>query len=225
MSKKRVIASAFAGVVLVIVLSLAIIRQPWGFVRHLPDARGADFSYMDLSDLFVEGGSGVSFEGADFNHANLRNSSFVHCRIIMQNVNMEGADLTGVCLSGVDFEDSNFSGANLNDAEVYQVDFIGVDFQDARLGFEAQGRIFMDNANLCGADLTQLKNIGGVYSWRGAKYDSSTLWPENFDPNYHGMILIQSKQNNLRDSLLWKDLTSESRERIHRARVYVEVIP
>ncbi len=51
----------------------------------------------------------------------------------------------------------------------------------------------MNDANLCGADLSRLENVSGVYDWHGAKYDSSTVWPKDFDPNKLDMVLVQSK--------------------------------
>ena len=187
-SNSKVILSAFAGAVFVVVLSLSVVRQPWDFVRHLPNAAGADFSGMNLSNIYIESGSVITFEGADFSFANLRNS-FVRCN--MQNTNMKGADLRNIRLYRVNLKGANLSDANLNNAEIYEVDFTGADFQGASLGFNARGRIDMSDANLCGADLSKLENTDRIY-WRdGIRYDSSTLWPDDFDPNGFGLVLVK----------------------------------
>ena len=193
----KVILSAIAGAIFVVVLSLSIIRQPWEFIRHLPNANGANFSSMNLSHICLEGGSNVTFEGADFSFSNLSYSYFANCNLNMENTNMKGANLENSILSTVNFKNANLSASNLNNAEIYQVDFTGVDFRDASLGFHAQARIIMNDANLCGADLSNLKNIHGVYNWQGAKYDSFTLWPKDFDPNKLGMVLVQNKNETI----------------------------
>jgi uncharacterized protein YjbI with pentapeptide repeats len=82
---------------------------------------------------------------------------------------------------------------NLNDAKIYQSDFAGADFQGASLGFHALGRVIMNEANLCGADLQEMKNCEGVYNWTGAVYNSATLWPKDFDPAEAGMVLINEE--------------------------------
>ena len=48
----------------------------------------------------------------------------------------------------------------------------------------------MGKANLCGADLREIKNILGVYFWEGAIYNSATLWPKDFNPVEKGAVLV-----------------------------------
>lgn len=186
-----VILSTIAGVVFVVIISLCIVPQPWDFIKHLPNADGANFSGMDLHAIYLDGASGVTFEGTDFSHTNLRDCSFVTCNINMQHVNMQGADLTNAVLSVINLKEADLRDVNLSHAEIYEVDFTGADFQGASLGFHAIGRIIMKDVNMCGADLSRLENMDGIYEWEGATYNSSTLWPPHFMPQAHGMVLDQ----------------------------------
>lgn len=46
---------------------------------------------------------------------------------------------------------------------------------------------------LRGAELSQIKNIRGVYGWKGAQYDAVTKWPADFDPVEAGALLVKEK--------------------------------
>jgi uncharacterized protein YjbI with pentapeptide repeats len=107
----------------------------------------------------------------------------------MHKVNLYKADLSHAVLSVVNFTEADLRRVNLNDAKIYEVDFTGSDFQDASLGFYAQGRVIMRNTNLCGADLREVKYISGVYVWEGAIYNTATLWPKDFNPVEAGAVL------------------------------------
>jgi uncharacterized protein YjbI with pentapeptide repeats len=77
--------------------------------------------------------------------------------------------LHGVKLSGADLR-----GANLSGAELTYVD--------------------LSRVNLTGADLSEA-DLSEAFSWtkadlRGAKYTSKTMWPDYFDPEAAGVVLV-----------------------------------
>lgn len=189
LSKPYVIVSFIAGFLSVIILSLVVVKQPWELIKHLPNAKGANLSGMNLSHIYLDGCTGVTFEEADLSQADLSYAWFVNCEFNMQKANLYGADLKHAVLSIVNLTKADLRGANLNDASIYQTDFTGSDFRDASLGFRAWGRVIMENTNLCGTDLRGIKNTEGVYVWKNAIYDSNTLWPEDFDPVQAGVVL------------------------------------
>lgn len=192
MHTRYVILTFLAGLLFVPILSLSSVRQPWELVKHLPNAKGANLSGMDLRYIFMEGGTGVTFEEADLSHADLRYASLHHCNINMQKVNLQGADMSFSSLSNLNLTEANMRDVNLNNATIYEVDFTGTDFRGASLGFYAGSRISMENTNLCGADLRNIEHIDGVYYWEGAVYDSTTLWPEGSELPKEDMVLISN---------------------------------
>lgn len=182
MPKRQVVVTVIAGALFVVLLSLLTVRQPWGLIRHLPNTQGANLSGMDLSHIYLDGCSGVTLEDADLSHADLSYACLAHGDLNMHKANLAEANLAHAVLSIVNLTEADLRSANLDNAEIYQVDFTGADFRGASLGFHARGRIVMQNANLCGADLREINNTSGVNVWDGVMYNSATLWPEGFHP-------------------------------------------
>ncbi len=197
MLKRQIAVTAIAGFLFMVMLCLFIIRQPWGLVKHLPNAKGADLSGMDLSHIYLEGCgyAGVTFEEANLSFADLSYASLSCCDLNMHKANLQKANLSHAFLSIVNLTEADLKGANLNNAEIFETDFTGADLRGSLLGFRALGRVTMGNTNLCGADLHDINNISGVYVWKGAKYNSATLWPKNFDPVKQGAVLIADENN------------------------------
>lgn len=188
-----VVVTAIAGSLFVVIISLSIIRQPWGLVKHLPDAKGADLSRMNLSHIFLDGCSGITLQEANLSNADLSCARLVHGNLNMSKANLQGANLSHAFIAGVNLTKANLKGANLNDARIFEVDFTGADFQRASLGFHAINRITLENANLCGADLREMKDISSINVWTGAIYNSATLWPKDFDPSQNDLVWIANE--------------------------------
>ena len=186
----KVALTSIAGFLFVVILSLLVVRQPWGLIKYLPNAQGANLSGMDLSHIYLEGCFGVTFEEANLSYADLSYAYLVNCDFNMHKVNLQEANLKHAVLEIVNLTEADLRGANLDNAELFEVDFTDADLQGASLGFKARGRIDMGKANLCGADLREIKNILGVYFWEGAIYNSATLWPKDFNPVEKGAVLV-----------------------------------
>lgn len=189
MHKWQIVLTSTSGFLFVLMSSLLIVRQPWGLIKYLPNAQSANLSGMDLSHIYLDGGSGVTFEEANLSYADLSYACLVYCNLNMRKANLQEANLSHAVLSMVDLTKADLRGANLDNAKLYEVDFNEADLQGASLGFHARARIDMRKANLRGADLRKIKNIPGVYFWEGAIYDSATLWPKDFNPAEQGAIL------------------------------------
>jgi hypothetical protein len=124
-------------------------------------------------------------------------------------IDLRGRDLAGSYLAGKDFRGGRFDGANLEGANLFgtdlsQASLIGANLKGANfkgpppplypsenlypsphlypMGTPA-GVQPLPDANLRGADITD------------AKYDSSTAWPENYDPAEHGAVLCEARRS------------------------------
>ena len=193
MLKRQVAVTAIAGFLFVVTLSLFIVKQPWGLIKHLPNAKGVNLSGMDLRHIFLDGWSGVTFEEANLSYANLSYACLSRCNLNMHKVNLYKANLSHAVLSNTNLTGADLRGANLNNTVIFEVDFTGTNFQGTVLDFHA-GRVVMEDVNLCGADLREIKNISGVEVWKGAVYNSATLWPKKFDPVKEGAVLLADEK-------------------------------
>ncbi len=118
---------------------------------------------------------------------------------------LEGADLSGVelewptDLSGANLEEANLAGAhlskafltgaNLHSANLVAASLVGANLSGAELTYVDLSRV-----NLTGADLSEA-DLSEAFSWtkadlRGAKYTSKTMWPDYFDPEAAGVVLV-----------------------------------
>lgn len=194
MRKQQVVLTSIAGFLFVIIVSLLIVQQPWDLIKQLPNAKGANLSGVDMSYVYLSGCYGVTFEEANLSNADLSYARLVHCNLNMHKANLQRANLSHSSFSYVNLTEADLRGANLNNAEITGVDFTGADLRGVSLGFHARGRITMDKANVCGTDVSKIKNIRGVYTWEGTLYDSETSWPEDFNPKDEGAILLTDKK-------------------------------
>ncbi len=154
-----------------------------GFVNLLNvDLHGAMLteSYLARADL-----SNANLIGADFGKANLR-----------------GARLSGVDLRGAYLGGAQLGKAVLICAEMERAYLQGADLQDADLvGANLEGAE-LQAADLRGARLADLHPIPNnpkdsvqvKANLKKAKYDAKTQWPEGFDPEAAGVILVESEQ-------------------------------
>ncbi|SFS04573.1 Pentapeptide repeat-containing protein [Granulicella pectinivorans] len=107
-------------------------------------------------------------------------------------VDLRGADFTGADMYWVMFFEADCEGAIFRNARFYGCDLKNVNFRGADL----RGAILaLDNLNgathLMGADLSGALLEG--CNMTGTEYDKFTVFPEGFDPEAHGMILLPSE--------------------------------
>ena len=182
---------------------------------------GANFTRAELMSAVlkeVNGGLefGTSFElecwrgrsplGAIFTEANLKKANLKKANLrgaYFNGSNLIGADFTESDLRGAIFKEANLENARLTKSRLTKIeiqDNIPVDSESVLppavniLRKENREKSFVETdftgSNLKGADLTETNLIDAHF--KGAKYDSSTMFPDEFDPQKSGMIFTSS---------------------------------
>jgi hypothetical protein len=141
-----------------------------------------------------------------------RNATLFNARL--RSADLRGADLQAAQLGGADLAGANLRGANLVGAKLRLVRLQGAQLQKADLHGADLTNIDLRGADLRGADLTGAKLFltladlqGGPPGlpvptlnearrrvspkFTGAHYDVHTRWPNGFDPQRHGAVLVK----------------------------------
>lgn len=121
-----------------------------------------------------------------------------HVILRVAQVSLSGADLRGLDLRhanliGFDLRGARLQSADLEDAFLEGADLAGADLSEANLRHAQLEGSNLKEANLIGAVLVgaflvprTFASLGTPACMRGAKYDVTTQWPENFDPVSNG---------------------------------------
>ncbi len=142
----------------------------------------------DKRDLRLMLGTGDSFVGIDLRSQDL--SGFY----------LAGKDFSGAKFDGGDLRGTNLSGTNLSYTSFAETDLRGAKFNATMLTPSttlypspglAPGAIAPGGTPLRDATLQAIALVG-------AKYDSSTEWPEGFDPSAHGAVRVEGEIHWLR---------------------------
>ncbi|RAV21055.1 hypothetical protein DQG23_13315 [Paenibacillus contaminans] len=131
---------------------------------------------LHRAELRCKNMAGASLSGTNLRNAELNNSDLSYCNLFESNLimsNFEGGLLINANISKAkcfyaSFKNTNLSKANLLDAEVREANF--------------------SNALLYGANMNCLGLLQA--NLVGAKYDSNTIWPPNYNPSEHGAVLL-----------------------------------
>ena len=121
-------------------------------ISDLSDTRidGADFSYLNLSDLVMRNSeiSNCTFTETNLNHANFDGTS-------LQNVSFEKAEL-----SKSEFYECSFSNVRFNHANLTRAEISGSDMRDTSFSHAVLVGSDFDGCNVLGVDfsLSELKN-------------------------------------------------------------------
>ena len=119
----------------------------------------------------------LSLGGTNLLQANFKGASLPGADL--SRTNLTKADLSGVDLSQGNIRQANLDQANLTGAQLYQSNLQGADLRYANL----------QDANLSGADLQGAKNLEQA-TLRGSIYDVNTQFPEDFQLEQSGAILV-----------------------------------
>ncbi len=190
--------TASAGAALIVVGPIVAIPQPWSLVVRLPRADGVDLHGAHLNGVFLDGCAGASLRGANLDDADLSGSDLGRCDLDLSSATLRRSDLSDASLDNVDLRGADLRGADLSRAELYMVVLVGANLAGANLGLRVRGRVNMSHTNLVGANLSEMEDPAGVYSWRGAEYDETTLWPQDFDPEAMGTVRVDRTTGELR---------------------------
>jgi len=120
--------------------------------------------------------------GASLQLANLPGVNFDYAD--MRRTNFNNAIISGSSLVNSNFSDANLTGSILTNSILKNADLSGTVLQNANL----EGAD-LSSAILYGADLRDAKLDSAVIT--DAKYDKSTLWPEKYQPEEHGAIIVE----------------------------------
>ena len=129
----------------------------------------------------------AKYRGAN---ADLRRAHLVRARLA-------GSDLSEAVLSHAVLRGSDLRGANLQDAMLFGTNLDQCDLRDAYLGGATIRNASMRGASLQNAQLRGIPELGynptriENVDLNGAKYDSRTIWPEGFDPEAAGAVLVE----------------------------------
>jgi uncharacterized protein YjbI with pentapeptide repeats len=178
-------------------LTLSLAVAQFAFAQAGKDMSDKDFTGKDLS--------GQDLSGANLTDATLKNAK-------LGKANLQGTNLTDADLTGADFTEADLSGANLQDAMISGAYFLRANL--AKANFKGTKKLNIGSVtSLRGADLRKVELSGGatgidfreadlrgarlkdVYSLadariKRAKYDRTTIWPADFDPQQAGLTLV-----------------------------------
>lgn len=142
------------------------------------DLSGAELNAVDLSDADL---AASSLNWANISQAGLKRTNLHQANLIgavLQDADLNEADLSEAILNGADLTGADLRGANLARADLNWADLSGANLQGAHLQGANLAWANLGTADLAGANLT------------GAQYNSHTRWPEQFDPQAAGAILV-----------------------------------
>jgi uncharacterized protein YjbI with pentapeptide repeats len=110
----------------------------------------------------------------------------------LSGLNLDWANLTERELRDANFSHSSLTGANLSQADLRGANFdhavlAGTNLWGANMAGASLNETFLAGAHLEGADLRQAHLNTSKLKY--ARYDETTLWPDNFDPQAQGALL------------------------------------
>ena len=147
-----------------------------------------------LSDAYLVN---ANLHGANLNDSILSNAILLSANL--RGANLIGANLNDSALIGANLRDSNLRDADLSGAKLIGAKLIGANLRGAKLIGTDLEIVDLIRANLRGANLSNanLRNakLKGVVDDPNksyfAKYTSTTVWPDDFDPKAAGATLIE----------------------------------
>jgi uncharacterized protein YjbI with pentapeptide repeats len=140
---------------------------------------GTDFSEAHLLCARLDD---ASARGARFARANMEGISCMDA--CLDEADFTDADLYWCIGFGASFRAATLVRASLLGADLKEVDLSGADLTEADLGTDnVGGATQLQGANLTGATLARAHVAG-------AQYDQHTRFPNGFDPQAAGMVLV-----------------------------------
>ncbi len=106
--------------------------------------------------------------------------------------NLEGADLREAHLEGADLIEADLKRANLRFAYLEGALLLGTHMEEANLRFAHLEGADLIEAHLEMADLREVMYDDKTI-WTETKYNKDTQWPEGFDPEAAGCILVEDE--------------------------------
>lgn len=165
---------------------------------------GADLrdAYLGSADLHDANLAGLELIGAELSEANLANANLARASLgfaALNGTNLSAATLMETNLMEASLSSANLSNANLMEARLFFTFLHLANLVGANLTRASLLSVNLQGADLTGADLTEAY-LGGSdlrdailtgANLQGSKYNGKTQWPEGFDPQAAGAILIE----------------------------------
>ncbi len=152
-----------------------------GTIFTKADLTKTDFTEAICTEaIFTE----ANLAGAVFKRANLKKAKFINMisgeedEMFLRSINFIETNLMNSDFTGAKLKTTNFIMANCTEAI-----FIGADLTASGFTDSDFTRANLKGANLAETYLTEV-------DLKGAKYDLKTIFPDGFDPNKAGMILV-----------------------------------
>jgi len=156
--------------------------------------RGANLYRANLSGANL---SDANLSGANLSGANLSGATLIDADlsgVTLFDANLSGANLIGATLINAYLSDANLSGATLIDADLSGATLFDANLSGANLIGATLINAYLSDANLSGATLYRAVLIDAYLSDAtliDAKYNSKTVWPDDFDPSESGAVFQQ----------------------------------
>ncbi|WP_437292212.1 pentapeptide repeat-containing protein [Sorangium sp. So ce406] len=140
--------------------------------------RGINLAGLDLHRAKLDG---ADLEGSVLDGATLRAAALEGARLLR-------CSLVEARLQGCWAKDADFRKAVLTKAKLDAADLTGADLREADLHLALVWGARFSGARLDGADMRCLQLEAAKL--RGATCDLKTRWPEGFDPEAHGVLVV-----------------------------------
>ncbi len=108
---------------------------------------------------------------------------------ILDNANLSYANLFRADLQGVSLNSANLTQANLQQTNLSYANLEEANLNSTNLELAYIYRVNFTDADLRNANLMN-KDISSSTSFKGAKYNSQTIFPPDFDPEKAEMVFI-----------------------------------
>jgi uncharacterized protein YjbI with pentapeptide repeats len=142
--------------------------------------RGSNLTGTDLAEANL---SGAHLENAEFGRTHLNGAN-------LRGAHLEGIDLSDSHVASADLGGAHLRGANLQGVKLIDSNLLGADLRDANLRRAIFAPNQLPSSNFAGADL-----VGAVLE--GSAGDSTTVWPEGFDPRAAGITYLENSDSGI----------------------------
>lgn len=144
--------------------TLAVLRQ------LDPERKGNVLRFLYEADLIIKERTVIDLVDANLSGSCLDDA--ILDDIYLRAATLDGAIFKGAVLDGAVLRGANLNGANLDGATLFNASL---------------DHAWLKGTSLCGTILTNVNLMGATLT--GALYNTSTRWPEGFDPKSAGALL------------------------------------
>lgn len=165
------------------------------------ERKGLLLRFLHDSSLITREARKVALYNADLSEADLFRANLREADlrwVVLRGANLEGADL-----GGTDLEGANLEGADLRRAFLSAAGLREANLRKAFLSTADLEGTILEGADLSGADLSEANLKGAILyaalliganlegaDLRETRYNIETIWPDSFNPEEAGAVLV-----------------------------------